>query len=343
MTTVKIKFLIALCSALFLASPALAQNKVYLYTWDNYIAPEVFKAFEKETGIQVVADVFSNGDALIAKLKAGGGYDVVTPSGNYIPQMAAEGLLKPLPESIKQLGATLAKNVQTPEYDRGYAHAMPLFYGTTSIAVNTKTMGEEITSWQQFFNRPAGEKPTLGMLDEVVDVMALASMTLGIPLCDDKSESYKAIQALLMKQKPFVKVYGATGYTERMAAGETAMQMAWNGDVYRARRQNPALKYIYPKEGIELWVDNLAIPATSKNTGAAEKFIAFVLRPDNMAAYSRASGMMPAVAAAREKLPKDMRDAPELNIPPGIRVEVSRACPAAVVKAHAKIWSELMR
>jgi spermidine/putrescine transport system substrate-binding protein len=339
------KFFIAFAAVLLLfsATARAEDNQLYLYTWDTYVAPDLFKKFEKETGIKVITDIYSSNDTLMAKLKAGGAYDVVAPSGNYVPFLVAEKLLQPLPDDLKAISQKMSANVQKPAYDPTYTYALPLFYGTTGLAVDTKLTSEKITSWQQFFSRPAGEKAGLGVLDDVSTTMDIASLAANKPFCDNAPSTYKALQTLLLAQKPFVKVYGATGYSERLAANEIPLQMAWNGDVYKVRQQNPAIKYIYPKEGVELWIDNLAIPASAKHVEAAKKFIAFVLRPENAAQYSVAAGMMSSIQAANALLPEDMKRAPEFNIPAGIKAVTAKACPADVTKAYDQIWLQLTR
>ncbi|MDP2204896.1 MAG: spermidine/putrescine ABC transporter substrate-binding protein [Alphaproteobacteria bacterium] len=323
-----------------------AQNsgpKLYVYTWDTYADNDLFKKFQKETGIKVITEIYSSNDALLAKLKSGARYDIVVPSGNYIPLLLEENLLQSLPADISTLGEKLADTIKEPVYDPGYKYAMPLFYGTTGIAVNTKMVSENITSWSQFFDRPNGETPSLGVLDDTSTVMALASIALGRKNCDGSDDTLKALQDLLVGQKPQVKVYGSTGYFERMAAGEVGMQMAWSGDVYTARQENPDLKYIYPVEGVELWMDSLAIPANAQNTEAAAKFIAFVMDPKNQAAYAEFSGQIPTHKDTVTYLSDDIRSAPEFNIPETAHTYVSFACPAEVVQAYGRIWESLLR
>ena len=43
------------------------------------------------------------------------------------------------------------------------------------------------------------------------------------------------------------------------------MSMFWGGSSMRARELKPSLKYLYPKEGVLAWVDNLVIPRGSRN------------------------------------------------------------------------------
>ena len=327
----------------FSAAAHAESKKLYIYTWDTYAAPALFKKFEAETGIEVITDIYSSNDTLVAKLKAGGAYDIVTPTGNYVPLMIEEKLLQPLPEGLAAQGAAMDAAVRKPAYDAEYKYVLPLFYGSTALAVNTKLTKEDVTSWQQFFTRPAGEGPSLGVLDDVGTVMDLASIAMGKDFCDASSETFKAMQKLLMEQKPFVKVYGATGYFERLAAGEVAIQMAWSGDIYKVRQQNPDIKYVYPQEGVELWVDNLTIPAAAKNVEAAKLFIEFALKPENIAAWSESSGNVPSVAAAKALLPESLKTAPEFNIPAGVKTVLAVPCPVEVVKAYNQIWEKLLK
>ncbi|MBI1216380.1 MAG: extracellular solute-binding protein [Alphaproteobacteria bacterium] len=331
------------CALAFSAPAHAEKQKLYIYTWDTYADSDLFKKFEKETGIEVITDIYSSNDTLMAKLKAGGAYDVVAPSGNYIPLLAQEKLLMPMPEDMKKFADGLTDNIRHPAYDPDQTYSLPLFFGTTGLAVNTKLVKEDVTSWKQFFTRPAGEDARLGVLDDVGTVMDIASIAGGHEYCDGSPDTLKALLAMLKAQKPFVKVYGATGYSERLAANEIALQMAWSGDVYRVRQDNPAIKYVYPKEGVEVWVDNLAIPAAAKNVEAAKKFIAFVMKPENMAAYAQYSGNVPSLKTAMPLLPEKFRDAPEFNIPKGVKGEISRTCPAEVNRDYQKVWDRLLR
>lgn len=308
------------------------------YTWDTYEAPELFAAFEKKTGIKVVATLFYSNDDLEAKLKAGGQYDLITPSGNYISRLVEAKLLQPLPDQLKAYAAQLSRNVQKPVYDPEYKWTLPLFYGTTGIAVNTGLTNEKITSWAQIMRRPPGEKETVGMLGEDTStLLAVASIAAGTRNCDPSPAVHARLEAMLNAQKPFVKTYKAEAYYEHLAADDVTFQMAWSGDAYIARQKNPKIQYIYPSEGVELWLDNLAVPASAKNLKAVTEFVDFILDPANLAKYSLVSGNMPSIEAARGFLPQEIRDAPEFNIPLTTRAVVSETCKHDVVEAYNRI------
>ncbi|HOE42467.1 MAG TPA: extracellular solute-binding protein, partial [Rhodoferax sp.] len=83
-----------------------ARSTVRLLNWPDYIEPSVLQDFEKETGIRVIYDIFSGNDDLQTRLAAGGTpYDVVFPTANAVPAMAAKGLLGKLDKaSLKNIG-----------------------------------------------------------------------------------------------------------------------------------------------------------------------------------------------------------------------------------------------
>ena len=70
---------LAMLALAALPTAASAQSKqLLLYSWANYVPPDLLKRFEAETGIKVTSDVYDSNDTMLAKLQAGGGgYDIV--------------------------------------------------------------------------------------------------------------------------------------------------------------------------------------------------------------------------------------------------------------------------
>jgi spermidine/putrescine transport system substrate-binding protein len=64
------------------------------------------------------------------------------------------------------------------------------------------------------------------------------------------------------------------------------MHQQWNGAFHRAHAQRASLVYVYPKEGIRLFIDNLAIPKDATNVKEAHAFLNWMMQPENIAAAS---------------------------------------------------------
>ena len=110
-----------------------------MYNWSQYISPDNIEEFKAEYGIKKYQyDIFDNNDVLMAKLQGGAtGYDIASPTMNYLPAMIESGFLAE------------ARHVADPEHradqpdvpqavvgpDRGYA--VPKDYGTTGILYRT--------------------------------------------------------------------------------------------------------------------------------------------------------------------------------------------------------------
>lgn len=89
MTALKKKWLSGLVAgALMVVSVgtlAAEQKTLHIYNWSDYIAPDTVANFEKETGINVIYDVFDSNEVLEGKLMAGStGFDLVVPSASFL-------------------------------------------------------------------------------------------------------------------------------------------------------------------------------------------------------------------------------------------------------------------
>ena len=71
-----------LITALFTATPTYSAEtqKLYLYTWSNFLDQKLFDKFTAETGIQIIAESMDSNEAAMAKLQTGASYDIVSAS-----------------------------------------------------------------------------------------------------------------------------------------------------------------------------------------------------------------------------------------------------------------------
>jgi putrescine transport system substrate-binding protein len=83
-----------------------------------------------------------------------------------------------------------------------------------------------------------------------------------------------------------------------LASGEICLVVGWSGDIKQAQkraaeaRNGVEIGYAIPKEGAQMWFDNLAIPKDAAHTAEAYAFIDYLLRPEvaaknsNMVSYA---------------------------------------------------------
>ena len=329
----------------FLATaPAQAGGDLFIYNWTDYTAPALIEKFQKETGIKVTVDTYDSNETLLAKLKAGGaGYDIVVISSDFVPIFISEKLIQPM-DGQKLAGfSNIEARWRGPAWDKDNAYTVPFDWGVTSFDINTKYIKGPVDSLKTLFEPPPEAKGRVGMLSAPTEVMSQAELYLGQPPCQTDTSNMKAVSALLEAQSAAVKVYASDGAIEREASGETWIIQIWNGDAARARLANPDIKFVFPKEGVVGWMDNMAIPTTAKNPDNARRFMAFMLRPENAALSENFTHYSSAITGVAKYLDPALRDAPELNVPADTKIVFTPTCPAPAIKLIDRVWTRLRR
>ncbi len=325
------------------SGPAMAEGRLFIYNWTDYTSPELIKKFEKETGIKVTLDTFDTNETLLAKLKAGGGsgYDIVVPSHNFVPIMIQEGLLMPINARGLKGYENIIDNLKSPPWDPRNIYSIPWQHGTTSFNVDTAVYKGDINTYKVLFEPPPELQGKIGMFNSPDEVMAMALVYLGYEQCNEKSEEMKAVLDLLLKQKPYVKVYNSDGILERLVSGDAALHMNWNGYAMRSRNQKASLKYAYPVEGVVSWADNLVVPKDAKNKVSAIKFIEFMLQPENAGVQSNFARYANGIKGSAAFMDEELKTAPEMTVPAGIKSVFTPACSEKAIKLNDKVWTKL--
>lgn len=304
-------------AALFVAATLVAvaaqpkpERVVNVYNWSDYIDPTVLAEFTNETGIRVQYDTFDSNDTLETKLLAGkSGYDVVVPTAYFLERQIKAGVFQKLDKTklpnLVNVWPDIAKRLAF--YDPGNQYAVNYMWGTTGIGYNIKAMharlgtNATIDSWDIVFkpeNLAKFKDCGVHMLDSSDDIIPAALHQLGL---DPNSTDPKQLQQaadLMMKVRPYVRKFHSSEYLNALASGEICFVVGWSGDIKQAQRRAAEAKsgieigYSIPKEGAQMWFDNLAIPSDAPHAAEAHAFINFLLKPEvaaknsNMIAYA---------------------------------------------------------
>jgi spermidine/putrescine transport system substrate-binding protein len=341
---------LAFATALFaFVQLARAEDKnLVLYNWSSYISPDLLKRFKSETGISVTLDTYDSNETMISKLEAGGGgYDVVVPSGQVVQLMVREGLLMQIDVSKMQNFKYVKAPFDKPNFDPQRLYTAPYMWGITGLAYDTaKLRGGKITdSWKELFEPRSEFAGNIGMLRDGGEVINAASWYLGIPACTTDPKQAKDILDLLENQKKYVKVYNSEGTVDRVANSDVSMELMWNGSYHRAHKKLPSVAFVFPKEGVTWWGDNLAIPKGARNVENAKVFINWLMDPKNAGVASNYTGYANAIEGAGEYLEPDIRNDPAVNVSNETMklFKPSEQCSKAALDMRDKIWTRLFR
>ena len=342
---IKLKLLMAGVALLATAGMAHADGELNIFNWGNYTNPDVIKKFEEKYKIKVTITDYDSNDTALAKVRAGGhGFDMVVPSGNFMPIWISEGLLlETRPDQMENF-----KNVDPAwvnvSYDPGRRYSVPWQWGTVGVVVNTKAYKGDINTWDIIFKTPDELKGKVNLVPEMNDVMDAAIKYNGGTHCSvDKAVLKKARDTLVNAKPNWVSMEYST--IDKMVKGDFLATSDWNGSAMRQRLQNPDIKYGYPREGFATWMDNLSVLKDAKNVDNAKLFQNFVMDPENAAGLSAFARYGNGILGSDKFMPADMKDAPELVIPKEMegRYEFATACPPEATEIYTKIWTELMK
>jgi spermidine/putrescine transport system substrate-binding protein len=274
----------ALVAALMcgVSGAAFAEGKIVISNWDGYMPKELLENFKKDTGIEAEMSVHATNEEIMGKVTAGGGkgYDVLFVSSPFAEALKKLDLIAELdPAKIPNL-ANLYPEAQKLAYDPGNTFSVPYAWGTTGLCYRSDLVTTAPTSWMDMLKPADALKGKITMLKTDRWLMAAGLKALGYSVnSTDEAEVGKA-KELLTEAKKSLLAYDDTTFYSKLVSGEASLVHAWDGWCNYGIAENPAIKFVVPKEGSDMWVDTMTVTAASENKDAAMAFINYVLRPD---------------------------------------------------------------
>jgi spermidine/putrescine transport system substrate-binding protein len=292
-------------------------NTLTIYNWGDYIDPDLIKKFEKETGIKVIYQTFDSNEAMMTKIAQGGTiFDVAVPSEYAISKMIEEDLLIPLDHSKLPNLKYVNPRFLDLSFDPKNKYSIPYFWGTVGIVYNPEMLGgKKITSWNDLWDKDLRNQILL--VDGAREVIGMGLNSLHYSLNDTNKAHLQEAKRKLDKLTPNIKAIVGDEIKMLIANEEAAVGVVWSGDAAEMISENEKLDYVVPKEGSNLWFDNMVIPKTAKNIDGAHKFINFMLDPKNAAQNAEYVGYstpnQKAIDYLPEEISNDKRFYPDLD------------------------------
>ncbi len=284
------------------------REEISIYNWGDYIDPAIIKEFEREFNLSVLYKTFSsNEDMYIAIKKGSNSYDVAFPSDYMIERMIDEDLLEKIDKDL----ITNMKNIDSlllhQDFDPNNDYSIPYFWGSLGIVYNKNYVDKsEAESWDILWNPKY--KQEIFMLDSQRDAFAVALKRLGYSMNSRDLNELEEAKDELIKQKDIVYAYVGDEIKDLMVGEEAQLGLVWSGDALTIINQNDNMDYAVPKEGSNLWFDNMVIPKNARNKKMANEFINFLNRPEIAARNSEYVEYPTANLEARKLLPEEIAE-----------------------------------
>ncbi|MEK4484947.1 ABC transporter substrate-binding protein [Psychrobacillus sp. FSL H8-0484] len=276
--------ILIVCIVLFIVNDYLdkssgkaSSDTVTIFNWGEYIDPDLIAQFEEESGYRVVYETFDSNEAMMTKIEQGGtSYDIAVPSEYAIEKMKENDLLLPIDHTKIPNLKNIDPYFLDLSFDPKNKYSIPYFWGTVGIVFNPTLLdGQTFESWETLWD-PSLRGQVL-LVDGAREVIGMGLNSLGYSLnSTNEKELHEALEKL-KKLSPNIKAIIGDEVTQLMINEEAAVALTWSGQAADMMSENEELDYAVPKEGSNLWFDNMVIPKTAANIEGAHAFINFIL------------------------------------------------------------------
>lgn len=266
---------------LSLVSPLINAETVKIYTWEDYISPEVIKLFEEKTGNTVILVYFDNEvlrDEVINTERAFS-YDLIILDSLTLQMMTEQDKLKTFnPDDLPTL-----KNLDSRSVPLCGNTGVPYMWGTMGIAYRTSKYPKGVTSWLAALDPSAEHKGKITIPVDEIDTTAMALLALNHdPFTSEKSQLIEAFY-LLQKTKQNIRSFtNALSYTKDYKQhSDLDLVVAFSGETYSLKEYTDQddWTYVIPKEGTLIWQECFAQLKTTHEKQATLEFLNFINQP----------------------------------------------------------------
>ena len=273
-------------AALALACGCSKTPELHIYTWCDYIAPEVIEGFEQKNGCRIVVDTFDSNEAMYAKLKAGGtGYDLIMPSSYQIATMAKEGMIDEIdhtkcPNVKKNFDTSFSSQILDPTFKYNVPYAVT--YTGFAYLKDKVPAGADVNSWSILSN-PAF-KGRISLLDDIREVIGAGLMYLGYSINSTNPAEIDAAVAQILKWRANIRKFDGESYKTEVPNGSTFLGHGYSTDVTQVivgdeESGAPArddIGFALPKEGYTIAFDEMVVAKDAAEKDLAYAFIDYI-------------------------------------------------------------------
>ena len=149
--------------------------------------------------------------------------------------------------------------------------------------------------------------------------------------------------------RPYVRKFHSSQYINDLATGDLCIALGYSGDVIQARNrareaESPVeIAFRVPREGAQMSIDMLGIPADAPHPDNAHAFINYILRPEVIAAISNAVSYPNPNLAATPLVNAEIRDDPGIYPPETVKrlLYIDLPAPRSYERARTRAWTRM--
>lgn len=272
-------------------------DSINIMVWEGTWSEEAFNDFEKETGIKVNVSYIDNTDTIISKLVEGSAdYDVIDIESAYVKSFVDNDLLVKLNNDKLTNKKNIIDDFPVAIGDEKMEYTCPdLAPGYTGIIYNKETCPIKITKFSDLADPKL--EGQVAMVNSTISLYGAALEALGYKAdsCDEKELS--EANELLKKIKKNVKAFVGESAVSQLENGECSVALCWDYLQLCNDSKDNWDKFVMAdiESGCEYFAQYWGVPSSSEKQEAAEEFINFMLRPEELAKCYIENGGVPLV------------------------------------------------
>jgi spermidine/putrescine transport system substrate-binding protein len=329
---------------LVLFSSHAADNTLRLFIWSEYIDPAVVSDFEKANHCKIVIDVYEDAESMMSKVQAAGGgtFDVVVPPDHMVQPMAKLKLVSPLrKEALPNLKHIDPKFLKPP-FDPENKFTVPYQWGTVGIYARTEKGKTLEPTWGLIFD-PKQQSGSFMLIDSMRDTIGAALKYKGHSFNSiNPAELKEARDLALAAKKRAVGFGGSVGNKNQVVSKAARAAIVYSGEAARGMADDKETVYLIPREGSQIWLDNLVILANAPHKELAEKFLNFCLDPDVAARISNFTQFSTPNLTARARIQPELLNNLAIYPPPEVMAKLEFLSDlGSNLRLYDEIWTQI--
>jgi spermidine/putrescine-binding protein len=323
------------------------EGHLWMYNWSDYVDASNIEEYKKRYAVDdFTYDTYASNEELLTKLQAGAGgqWDVGAPTAEFTPALVKGDFIQKIDWSKVPNAKYINKQFKGLWWDPQDEYQMPKDWGTTGIAVRTKVVKEDVSSWKNFFDVAPKYSGRIVIVDSPGDVFVAPLKALGYSLNSvDPGELAKA-RDLLLALAPHVLALDSDQYQKKLQTEEAVLGLTWTGglDELIQDPKTADTKYIIPSDGTLYWMDTWVIFKDPPHPIAAHAFLNFIEEPAIQAKETETNAYATPNDEAKKLVPQKILDDPTIFVPQAIFDSgvLESAKDVSRDENRVKIWAE---
>ncbi|MBN1423156.1 spermidine/putrescine ABC transporter substrate-binding protein [Candidatus Fermentibacteria bacterium] len=290
---------------------------LHVYTWADYIKPELIQRFEREHECRVVLDFFDSNEVMFAKLKAGAsGYDLIFPSSYMVHVMWEQGMIRPVEAAripnLRQIDRSYLRFTMDPEMH----HSVPYMLSNSGIGYLKSRVVDFQPSWAMFDLPAYSGRMTL--LNDMRETMGAALKWLSYSLNTTDPEEIAQARDVVIRWKKNIAKFESEQYKNGLVSAEFLLVHGYNGDILQVIEENDDIAYSIPVEGTSIASDDMVIPKDARNPDLAHAFMNFLHDPEVAAENTEFVAFLCPNMGSYERLDRQILEDPAVFLQPDL-------------------------